>query len=182
MIKRKLILTGARDGFTGLLSKQWWAENGVITLVGDQQTVDGLTRYLGRRYQAYPEGELDGTGEIHARPQPRTPDPDAAGLPAQQSGPAPLSADHSGRADAPPAATPGRVPGGNGHADTGSRAQKQREEIRQAVTRLDPLNDEHWTQDGLPRVDVVAEAVGRADLTRRDLNKAASDMTRPAGG
>lgn len=43
------------------------------------------------------------------------------------------------------------------------------EKIREALLKLDPSNDEHWTAEGLPRLDVmqqfVGEAVSRADVT-----------------
>lgn len=51
-------------------------------------------------------------------------------------------------------------------------------DIREALKGLDPANDDHWTSDGLPRVDVVAEAVG-APVTRKQITDAVPDLIRP---
>ena len=52
-------------------------------------------------------------------------------------------------------------------------------DIKAALESLDAGNDDHWTSDGLPRVDVVEELVG-SDVTRADLKKAAPEFTRTA--
>ena len=52
--------------------------------------------------------------------------------------------------------------------------------IRQALEKLDTSNDDHWTADGMPRVDVVAELIGNTDLKRIDITSAAPDFTRDA--
>lgn len=41
--------------------------------------------------------------------------------------------------------------------------------VRDAVTLLDPANDEHWTKTGRPRVEVV-EAILRFDISRDELD------------
>jgi len=61
------------------------------------------------------------------------------------------------------------------------------EQITTALTKLDPTNDEHWTAQGLPRVETVAELAGLSDLKRSDITEAAPDFTRtnpqlPANG
>lgn len=38
-----------------------------------------------------------------------------------------------------------------------------------ALTDLNPSNDDHWTEDGLPRLDVARELSGNPKLTRADL-------------
>lgn len=50
--------------------------------------------------------------------------------------------------------------------------------IQQALAKLDPKNDAHWTSDGSPRMDVVHELTGNADLKRADITKAAPTFTR----
>lgn len=50
--------------------------------------------------------------------------------------------------------------------------------LDQALAHLDPANDEHWTADGLPRMDVVAEISGNAGLKRKDVTNAAPELTR----
>ena len=51
--------------------------------------------------------------------------------------------------------------------------------IKAAVEGLDPKNDKHWTQAGLPEVAAVKEALG-ADVTRAQIEAAAPDAKRPA--
>jgi hypothetical protein len=46
------------------------------------------------------------------------------------------------------------------------------ETIKTAVLKLDPENENHWTSMGLPRVDAVEEAYGKAGVTRGDINAA----------
>jgi len=50
--------------------------------------------------------------------------------------------------------------------------------IRQALTALDPTNDEHWTNDGSPRMDAVERLVGTKSITRRDVVDAAPMFNR----
>lgn len=41
--------------------------------------------------------------------------------------------------------------------------------IAEVLAKMDPKNDAHWTNDGLPRLDILSKAVGR-DVTRDELN------------
>lgn len=80
----------------------------------------------------------------------------------------------------------GERPGGNGHTDSGVPTFEEftnrtepaeptsvaNDSIRSAVLKLDPENDEHWTTMGLPRVDAVEEAYGKAGVTRGDIKAA----------
>lgn len=50
--------------------------------------------------------------------------------------------------------------------------------IQQALTQLDPTNDDHWTADGLPRMDVVEGIVGDTKIKRKDVTDAAPKFTR----
>lgn len=50
--------------------------------------------------------------------------------------------------------------------------------IQEALKQLDPANDDHWTADGLPRMDAVEKLVGSSDITREDVTNAAPDFTR----
>lgn len=54
---------------------------------------------------------------------------------------------------------------------------KTNEEILEAVRALDPKNDEHWTADGLPRLDAVENLLG-GDVNRKAVTNAAPDFTR----
>lgn len=50
--------------------------------------------------------------------------------------------------------------------------------LRKAIEALDPDDDSHWTQTGKPRMDVVEQNYGSADITRRDVNEAKPDWDR----
>lgn len=54
---------------------------------------------------------------------------------------------------------------------------KTNEEIREAVFGLDPQNNEHWTADGLPRLDAVENMLG-GDVSRKSVTNAAPDFNR----
>lgn len=184
MVTRKLILTGGRAGMTGVIDRRWPAQDGVITLQGNISDVDALTKYLGRCYAAFPEGSEElarhGKGEVHPGGGDGQAGSDVPGLQQGQQGPAQVPADQGSGADGTPAAGAGGVPGGDGQQDPGYDGEARKQEaVRQAVSRLDPLNDEHWTQEGLPRVDVVSNILSRPDLTRKELNDVAGDLVRP---
>lgn len=49
--------------------------------------------------------------------------------------------------------------------------------IRAALSKLTPVNDDHWTAEGLPRLDVMKELLGVA-VSRSDITAAAKEFTR----
>ena len=53
-------------------------------------------------------------------------------------------------------------------------------EILEALKMLDLENDALWTGDGLPRVEVVGEMIGRMDVSRQEITDAAPLFTRTA--
>lgn len=182
-VTRVLVLTGGREGYTGRLGN-WFAQDGKITLVGTSPEVEGQTLYLGRTYRAYPEGSdeltayrerCNGKSSVQKGAEPGPAGSDVGGLSAQQPGPAPSPADNGSGTDGAAPAGAGSVPNGSGPEHAGHD-----QKIREAVTQLDPANDDHWTQEGLPRVDAVANILGKQDITRRDLIRAAAGMVRPA--
>lgn len=52
-----------------------------------------------------------------------------------------------------------------------------KQSILDALANVDPTNDEHWTADGVVRVDVVSELVGE-DVTRADITAVAPKFNR----
>lgn len=50
--------------------------------------------------------------------------------------------------------------------------------ITDALSKLDPANDNHWTQDGLPRLDTIKILAGDPSLTREAVTAAAPDFNR----
>lgn len=51
-------------------------------------------------------------------------------------------------------------------------------QILDAVNQLDRTNDNHWTADGLPRIETVRLLAGDSTLTREQVNAAAPDFKR----
>jgi len=51
-------------------------------------------------------------------------------------------------------------------------------DLRQALDQLDPANDEHWTADGLPRMDALVAILGDATITRAAVTAAAPGLNR----
>lgn len=50
--------------------------------------------------------------------------------------------------------------------------------LEQALTQLDPKNEDHWTADGAPRMDVLQELTGDPVLTRAKVNQVAANFSR----
>lgn len=50
-------------------------------------------------------------------------------------------------------------------------------DIREALSQLDSMNDDHWTGDNVPRLDVLSELVGRK-VTRKEVFDAAPKFSR----
>lgn len=51
--------------------------------------------------------------------------------------------------------------------------------IKAALLALDPDNDEHWTQAGLPTVQAIEQALDDPTINRRDIEDALPDYERP---
>jgi hypothetical protein len=83
---------------------------------------------------------------------------------------------------------PQLVPNGDGHEHSGVvsgqtpepsfQDKMKNDKIVRICAELDPENDDHWTEEGQPALEVVEQAFGRAGLTRRDIEQAMPDFTR----
>lgn len=51
-------------------------------------------------------------------------------------------------------------------------------DLQEATERLDPENNDHWTADGLPRMDAIAELTGDSSISRKDVTHVAPNLTR----
>jgi len=49
--------------------------------------------------------------------------------------------------------------------------------LNEALAKLDPANDEHWTAEGLPRTDALAKLLGRT-ISRKEISEAAPELSR----
>lgn len=54
--------------------------------------------------------------------------------------------------------------------------------IAEAVKQLDPKNDNHWTADGLPRIDTLKTLTGDQSVSRESVEKAAPNFNREVAG
>ncbi len=52
------------------------------------------------------------------------------------------------------------------------------QKVIDGLRKLDPKNDAHWTQDGLPKVDFVRILSGEPSLTREQINEALPGFSR----
>lgn len=110
---------------------------------------------LAKMYQAYPEG----SAELEAA-QKR--------LAGNQTPPGELDV---GKREDEEQAT--RQPAGGG----GSERQRFGA-IRTALTKLDPKEDTHWTDGGLPAVAAVRQLSGDVEVSRQDITALAPKLTR----
>lgn len=190
IITRKLTLVGAYRGQTVTLKAGDTAyefTEGSLTVTGPQPDVENLSRYLERCYQAFPDPspELDAAvAAIHgegdaAQTQQDAPGPDgvqpggsddpAGGASDPAPEPAGEAADGGGHDDAPGGdAEPGPAAEGDGHEGP----------VAAALKRLDPENDEHWTADGKPKMSALEALMGRADITRAQVDAAVPGFNR----
>lgn len=51
-------------------------------------------------------------------------------------------------------------------------------EIKDALLKLNVDNDNHWTDDGLPRMETIKFLMGGASITRDEINKAFPNFSR----
>ncbi len=52
--------------------------------------------------------------------------------------------------------------------------------ILEALGKLDPTNENHWTADGLPRIETVRMLAGNQTITREQITAEAPDFSRSA--
>lgn len=190
IITRKLTLVGAYRGQTVTFragTKEYEFKEGSMEISGPSTDVENLSKFLNRCYQAFPDPsrELDAavaaihgdgdaaqtdttaSGPGNGDPGGTKDDAGGAGDPA----PEPKGTDEGG-SDAQPepgAAEPGRPGEGDGQSP-----------INQALSRLDPEDDEAWTADGKPKMSAIEAVMGRSDVTRAQVDAAAPGFDRDA--
>lgn len=130
-----------------------------------------ICRYMFRTYngRAISDGEYQAQAGRPGGAVPAVP----SNVPADggaSPGPAPVSA-----VDAP---APAGDAGASSSGDGSERSEANK--IREAVELLEGGDSDHWTAEGLPRIDAVAELSGLQGVTRDAINIAAPDVLRPA--
>lgn len=196
-----LVLTGARAGKTCVLNGKRFV-NGKCQLTGDPNNLKHVLTYMGRCYEAYPEGsdELqlararDNNEDTTHGVDPSTSEAPESGAAAEVPGDRePVdsgastdenAAQRSGDAGAD-AGDSGVRSVGDGHEDTRVSTEGAGQEhgsgnnprLQGVIQSLDPDLDENWTKTGLPALAAVQKAYG-SDVTRSDIKNAAPDWTR----
>lgn len=178
---------------------------GVCYLIGKPEAVSFALKYL-ESYQAFARGtpQFDRAIEREAREEKHGVSHNETGARDRKAGEAddeiqpvrPGAAEresgHGGESGEASTGSTGSVPDGDGHEDAGIpkfEESKNRVEpsepagdvnndVRAAVMKLDPDTADHWTRDGKPKLSAVEGALGRAGVTRRDVDAAAPDWTR----
>jgi hypothetical protein len=193
MIKLPLYLNGHYAGKTVKLADIQFTD-GKVVLYGASQEVESLANYLGKCYQAWPEGKTlnPETGEIiygsstvqekrlpDLEPEIREEERQAQEVPAnvgtgtdesnmdERGGDTRRSGHEDPRLSSPE----------NGFDDT-STAKIDPEKLLGAMQRLNPDTKAHWRADGQPRIDAVAALYGSEGLTRKDLQAVWPELTR----
>lgn len=182
--KVKVVLTGGRAGFNGILGKQYKFVDGALTLRGSEKDVQSMMLVLERSYAAYPEGsaELEAAqrrymeatdGECNpTQVEEENPEQHIPGdvQPQGQGSPEEETVD-GGESDDSVEGQEGSEDSGDGHEDP--RVSR----IREAVMTLEVPNDALWTAEGLPKVEAVSEVLGE-DVTRAEITAAAPNFNR----
>ena len=177
IVERTIVLTGARAGQTCKLNHgRFHFTDGKLVLRGDGEQIAGLVKILADQYQAYEVGDprLEAAhGQCDLPEDPEHPDEEPALLGGGQpdgEGTPPEEAGDLGRDDDP---NPGEArvrPEGDRHPNP------RLDRVREALAHLDHGTDAHWTQEGLPKVAVVARIAKLDDLMRCDIKAAAPDF------
>lgn len=188
-MKIDVVLTGFHAGKSIELAGKSFV-GGRYTVQGNAVEVETQLRYLARTYQAFPVGsaELEAAqkrdeahGIQHHAPKGE-----------QQSGAERLRAGEfrpAGQVQET-GAVPGTGPGGSasdgdsgvrsggsGHEHSGLQPE-QVAALRILLRKLDPKNDAHWTEEGLPSVEVVSQAAADQSIDRATINAVAPGFTR----
>lgn len=188
----KFVLTGFYAGKTMKINHVDFV-NGEAVVKGDIAKLGGLISYLAtfnaflvgsdelaaaQQRDRINKGETNGTDTILDGQAGEVP----SGAPANESG----SGTGSGQgATGTEANGTGSGSEGDG-VQGGSQGQAKAEQtpdanvlkIIDALKSLDPTNDDHWTDAGLPLVGVVATASGVVNVTRKDISAALPGWTR----
>ncbi len=181
------VLKGATKSINGHLF-----ENGKCDIIADSESAPFLRKYLST-YGAYARGtpeykritELEnGSDDVNTSSERDSADEVQSGVSAVEQQTEEASPDASEESVDTETGQAGEHSDRDGHGYTGvptltefqTRPEPTEptavgdESIKTAVLKLDPENDDHWTAMGLPKVDAVEQAYGKAGVTRADIN------------
>lgn len=204
IVKVTLCLGGRLAGKNAKLNGYFF-EKGRLTIEGGRDQVESLSKYFERSYQAYPEGHprlaelaeacaaADKVAAAEREVPSGEPDLQESAEPGQAATPAAgeVQPDGGGTPEVPgddgagatgdPGGSESDVPDGDGHTDPRLPVEEEEPEHarhRGAVAALNPEDDTHWTEDGLPAIEAVAELLGDGSATRETIEGVAAGFTR----
>lgn len=177
-MERKFVLTGPLEGQTIALgsSGQYQFEDGVMAVVGSPEDVEKVGLYVGRCWQAYPEG----TEELKRAQSGNLED---EGAPAKGSDTSVQSGvstgDSSVQADSSQLSEHDEAKDGPRGSDSdGSGSGELGDLIRKALAMLDPKDDEVWNRDGSPKVHAVASILDNDNIGKMEVVEALPGFNR----
>lgn len=204
----EFVLTGGRAGFTGVLLDMQFvngvakftgtpdAVKGRTVYIGRRyQAFPKGSREL-KDAQARDKEYKDGLrGEVRETQQTGNPNgvqpgPEKVDGVGTQQGSQDQGATSSAGPEEPRSGGAGSVPTGGGHGDAGVHSGLQQAQdstgtedaevspLTAAILALDPLDDAHWTDAGLPAIAALAKATGDNSLTRQKVVLALPDYDR----
>lgn len=185
----KMILTGPRTGQTCKLNKGAYTfVKGELVLEGTFDQLEGVVKYLGRAYRAFPEGSPQLKQAQEAYRGPSQNQSTTAGRPDEQVGggvqpsggePAQVPAEDSGGHDDAQVVPTGGSSERDGHTDAGDDGPSERtERILTALNDFDHNDDEMWTAHGTARIEAIEKATGLTGVSRAEVEAAAPDFIR----
>jgi len=168
----KLTVFGANAGKT-FNFRGFGFNNGVLVLNGSAAENDGVIKYLGRTVQAFPDGHerlenSNGERDTKADTQPGHTETVSSGIQPTGTGVATQTAAVSPAGGSAEAGSEGIHSEGSGQKD--SWVDGLKEKVTAAAKKLDPKNDDHWSQLGKPMVAAMQQLSGIPTLTRRDID------------
>lgn len=170
VITKEIVLVGPKKGKTIVLGNVQFVD-GKATLKGTVENVEKRFRYLHRCWQVQYADQVEAEdGNVQD-----SSNPDENGAPQGDSGEGEQGSTQEG-------ATDGNEPAGadvhNQDGQTDAPVTDQR--LLDAVMKLDPENEEHWTKTGKPAMAAVEGFYGSADITRANIDAVAPNYSRDA--
>jgi hypothetical protein len=181
-------LTGPFEGKSVTLNHLRF-KNGKATVRGDATEIAGIIRYFKRSYNINVAGEEGyGSSQVHSTSQDRETDQVQSGIQpngteSQEESSVQLRGD-----DAADGGNTRSLSDRDRHQDSripkeGQFQQSANKQVDPAklllvMKNLDPKNEAHWNQAGLPKLAVVSEMYGSEGLTRKDLDSVWSGFSR----
>lgn len=191
-MKFTFIIVGPQAGCTRRIGRHLY-EKGELTLSLGEMEVTPFCSYMAT-YSAYLKGSLAHTEaqviyekeveRINGQRATEKPKRVVGGNPAvhgrtrAEEGNALEGSGHAAPKDVDPTPQLGTDGGGSSARRVASEMSASQVKLHNIIHAMDSTNDDHWTQAGLPRLNVIEDAMGSTDLTRADVEVVAPGWNR----